>query len=331
MPSINAPDFVENFDVSEMTVGIIGFGYVGQAIEAFLSSECNTRVYDKYKNEDFHLDTLEDVVRESQLVFVCVPTPMKKNGECSTHIIESVLEDIKTVAKRIDRDTNEFVVAIKSTVWPGFTRYAGEKTGLRVIFSPEFLTEKNSIEDFAKTNRVLFGGAEEDTIVGAKIFERKLANRAVIATSDDSTALEMVKLFTNAFLMTKVLFANEMYQVCKALGVDYDEVKTLACLDTRIAYSHLDVPGHDGQLGAGGHCFPKDINNLRYVSKKLGTQERLFSAVLDRNNELRDHKDWLDMKGRAVVEDYEDDSDGSGRDVVHTRENGNVSSSKAEA
>lgn len=330
MLSINSPNFIENFDVSEMTVGIIGFGYVGRAIESFFSSECRTLVYDKEKKE-VDLDTLEDVVRESHLIFVCVPTPMNKDGSCYTGIVEGVLESIRTVAKTIDRDTNEFVVVIKSTVTPGFTKRQNGKGGLRVIFSPEFLTERNSIEDFEKTNRVLFGGDDEDTAVASKFFERKLAHRAFIVMCDDSTALEMVKLFTNAYLMTKVVFANEMYRVCSALGVNYDEVMNLACLDKRIAYSHLNVPGHDGQFGAGGHCFPKDINNLRNVANELGTDELLFTAVIQRNNELRGHKDWEDMRGRAVVDDYKADSDGHGRDDLQSGEDGDVPPRPAEA
>lgn len=307
--SINAPDFIENFDISEMTAGIVGFGYVGQAVESFLSSECKTRVYDKFKKKQFDLDTLEDVVRESQIIFVCVPTPMKKDGSCSTHIIESVLEDIKIVAQTVNRDVNEFVLVLKSTVWPGFTKEMNRKTGLRITFSPEFLTEANSIEDFENINRVLFGGADEDTIVPLKFFERKLANRAVLVSCDDSTALEMVKLFTNAFLTVKVMFGNEMFLVCKELGVDYNEVMTLACLDPRIAYSHLKVPGPDGNPGYAGHCFPKDINSLRSICKELGTGEKLFSATIERNDEIRpaDARDWERQKGRAVVEDYGDE------------------------
>ena len=307
--SINAPDFIENFDVSEMTAGIVGFGYVGQAVESFFSSECKTRVYDKFKQKQFDLDTLEDVVRESQIIFVCVPTPMKKDGSCSTHIIESVLEDIKIVAKNVNRDVSEFIIVLKSTVWPGFTKSMNKETGLRITFSPEFLTEANSIEDFENTNRVIFGGNDDDTIIPLKFFERKLMNRAVLASCDDATAIEMVKLFTNAYLTVKVMFANEMFLVCKELGVDYNEVMTLACLDPRIAYSHLKVPGPDGDFGYGGHCFPKDINSLRCVAKQLGVNERLFTATIERNNELRKRKDWLEQKGRAVVEDYEENSD----------------------
>lgn len=298
--SINSVDFFDNFDVSEMKVGVVGFGYVGQAVESFFSSECECFVYDKYKED---LNTLEEVVSTSHVIFVCVPTPMKNDGSCHTGIVEEVIKDIKTVAQALERDTNEFIVIVKSTVKPGFTKRIAEETGLRVMFSPEFLTEKNSIEDFENTNRVVLGGNINDAKVVAEFFKRKLANKGVPVLQTESTVAELVKLFTNAFLMTKVLFGNEMYKICEALNLSYEEVYTVACLDNRIAYSHFAVPGHDGQLGAGGHCFPKDINNLRHVAKELGTGEKLFTAVIERNEEVRDEKDWLDMKGRAVIDE----------------------------
>jgi len=317
--SINSPDFVENFDIVDMSVGVIGFGYVGQAIESFFTTECKSYVYDKFKED---LDTLEDVVNNCQVIFVCVPTPMEVDGSCHTGIVESVLQDIVMVAATHGRSLDEFIVVVKSTVRPGFTGAMKEEYGLRLLFSPEFLTEAASIDDFEKVNRIILGGDVEDARVVYKIFERKVEPRGVTVAQCDVNAAEMVKLFTNAFLMTKVLFANEMYQICEKLGIEYEEVMNLACLDTRIAYSHLNVPGPDGQLGAGGHCFPKDINGLRQVAKLAGTNEKLFTAVIERNNELREHKDWLDMKGRAVVEEY--DSDGSGRDDLHSDEDGHV-------
>jgi len=323
--SINAPDFVVNFDIKDVAVGLVGFGYVGQAIESFFSTECKSYVYDKFKDG---LDTLEDTVSNASVIFVCVPTPMNKDGSCYTGIVESAILDIQQAAARLARDINEFILVVKSTVTPGFTDKMKEKTGMRIIFSPEFLTEAASIEDFEKVNRVILGGDIEDARVVYKFFERKMEPRGVTIAQCPTKTAEMTKLFTNAFLMTKVLFANEMYQVCSGLEIDYEEVMNLACLDYRIAYSHLIVPGPEGERGEGGHCFPKDINSLRHVAKEAGVDEKMFSAVIQRNDELRVRKDWLEMKGRAVVEEYEDDSDGSGRDDLYSGEFGDVPSSE---
>ena len=111
----------------------------------------------------------------------------------------------------------------------------------------------------------------------------------------------MVKYVTNSFLATKVSFANEMYQICSGLEVDYDKVIEYACYDERLGKSHWSVPGPDGDFGFGGHCFPKDINALMDVAFKMGVDPSILMAVDKKNNKVRQNKDWLDMKGRAVI------------------------------
>jgi UDPglucose 6-dehydrogenase len=311
---INATDFVPKFDPAQATVGVIGYGYVGRAVEQFFRWKTDengnpaqlfdTKVFDKAKPE---MDTLADVVGKAEIIFVCVPTPMRKDGACHTGIVESVLKDILDEAARQDRSPNNFVVVVKSTVYPGFTDEMKKKYPLRLLFSPEFLTEKNSVQDFENTNRVLLGGDIEDGRVAFKFFEARLYEKLllnqVVIVGCESKEAEMAKLFTNGILMTKVLFCNEMYQLCQKMGIDYEEVRTLATLDFRIGVSHTYVPGHDGSLGAGGHCFPKDINNLRNVCRQQGVPEKLFTAVIDRNNEIREDKDWEKMKDRAVIDE----------------------------
>lgn len=303
MISINDNSFFDEFSVHNMTVGIVGFGYVGQAIDSFFSNKCKTLVYDKYKKEQYKLDDLEDVVAGSHVIFVAVPTPMNKDGSCNTDIVSSVFEDIKNAAIRTKRSLEEFVVVLKSTVEPGFTNQKRQETGLRLIFSPEFLTEKNSIDDFKNTNRVLFGGEEKDCMVVKEFFMKGLGERTVLGICDNSTSLEMVKLFANSFLATKVIFANEMYELCKKMDLDYEEIMLLACLDPRISRSHLSVPGHDGKQGFGGSCFPKDLNGTKFLANKYNTKEKMFTSVLDRNVEVRGEKDWEKLKGRAVIDD----------------------------
>lgn len=306
MIDINATDFVEKFDISKATVGIIGSGFVGQAVEAFFrDSPCKLVIYDKNKK----LDTLEDVVKKAELIFVCVPTPMRKDGSCYTGIVESVIKDVRDMAKKVERNLDSFVLVHKSTVSPGFTEEMHNKFfGMRILYSPEFLTEKNSIQDFKQSNRMIFGGEEEDARVASKFIEavnpERVANdKLLLLQCSNPTTAEMVKLYTNGILMTKVLFSNEIYQMCQKLGIDYEEVRLLAMLDRRIGPSHTAVPGHDGDLGAGGHCFPKDINNLRAACRELGVPEKLFTAVIERNDELRTKKDWLEMKDRAVTDE----------------------------
>ena len=99
----------------------------------------------------------------------------------------------------------------------------------------------------------------------------------------------------------KVSFANEMYQICEGLGVDYDKVIEYACYDDRLGKSHWAVPGPDGDFGYGGHCFPKDVKALIKVAIDNDLLPKMLIATDDKNKEIRKNKDWLDMKGRAVI------------------------------
>ena len=110
----------------------------------------------------------------------------------------------------------------------------------------------------------------------------------------------MIKYFTNSFLATKVSFANEIFQLCNKLDLDYDKVVEYAIQDVRIGNSHLNVPGHDGDFGFGGHCFPKDLSALVKLSEEFGTVNNVLKSVLKTNNNVRKNKDWEKMKGRAV-------------------------------
>lgn len=302
---INTLELFQTFDIGKATVGVVGHGYIGKAVDSFFNGKCRVLVYDKAKLD---LNTLADVVGQSELIFVAVPTPMRLDGSCHTGIVESVLSDIKSKATEISRNLEGFIVVIKSTVYPGFTEEMKEKFfPMRIMFSPEFLTEKNSIDDFKKTNRVIFGGDVRDAHVGCAFFhgvqpERVKRNELLLLQTEPLVA-EMVKLFANGILATKVMFSNEVYLMCESLGIPYDDVRSLACLDERIGSSHTTVPGHDGDLGYGGHCFPKDMQSLRYVAKELSIPERIFSAVIERNEELRKRKDWLEQVGRAVIDE----------------------------
>lgn len=300
---INSPEFMKTFVIKTGTVGVVGHGYVGQAVEAFFKDHCNVVVHDKAKPE---LSSLVDVVEKSELIFLCVPTPMKNDGSCHTGIIQEVLSSVNAIAKAVGRNLDSFVCVVKSTVPAGFTEEMQDKfLPMRILFSPEFLTEKSSIADFKKTNRIIFGGDQDDALIASKYFAQvqptRVDNDQLVLLQCDPTVAEMVKLFTNGILMTKIMFANEIYQMCEKLGVNFEEVRSIAVLDHRIGASHTTVPGHDGQLGAGGHCFPKDINNLRALCKELDVPEKMFTAVIERNNELRKEKDWEKMQGRAVI------------------------------
>jgi UDPglucose 6-dehydrogenase len=89
--------------------------------------------------------------------------------------------------------------------------------------------------------------------------------------------------------------------LCEKIGIDYDKVVEYAIYDARLGYSHWNVPGHDGDYGFGGHCFPKDLSALLHLTKELGTISNVLEATQKTNNEVRKDRDWEKMKGRAVL------------------------------
>jgi len=304
MLDINATDFLKSFNMKNATVGVVGHGFVGKAVDEFFKGKCNVLVHDKAKPE---LNSLKEVVSGAEVIFICVPTPMRKDGSCFTGFIEEVLTNVRNTARELNRNLDSFVTVVKSTVYPGFVEDMQNKLlPLRITFSPEFLTEANSVNDFKEVNRIIVGGDEDDALVVCKYFaeadpDRVEDGRRIILHADSTTA-EMVKLYANGILTAKVIFSNEVYLMCQKLGISFEDVRMMAVLDHRIGAGHTLVPGPDGQLGYGGHCFPKDVNNLRAFAKELGTGEKMFTAMIERNEEIREKKDWLEMKDRAVTD-----------------------------
>ncbi len=304
MIDINSPDFIKDFEIEKATVGLVGHGYIGKAVDHFFNRHCRVLVYDK---ADASLQTLSDVVREAEIIFIAVPTPMKNDGGVYTGIVEEVISNIREEALKQNRNLDSFVCIIKSTVYPGFTKEMQMKYfGMRIVFSPEFLTEKNSITDFLHTNRIIVGGEEEDALVVCKYFQsvqpKRVDENQLMLIACSPTVAETVKLYANGMLATKIMFSNEMYQLCQKIGIVYEEVRSLAVLDSRIGSHHTLVPGIDGDVGYGGHCFPKDLNALKRFFQEQGVPEKVITAVIERNDELRQKKDWLEMKGRAVID-----------------------------
>ncbi len=277
-----------------MKLGVVGQGYVGSAIKEGFSGFYDIETYDKY-DEDKSTCSLPHMVSECGVIFVCVPTPMNKNGSCNTEVVESVV-------KKIDELSNKkIIVVIKSTVPPGTTNRLNKKyKNISVIFNPEFLTEANFIEDFKSQKRIILGGTRKGTNKLRQIYGYVFPKSHIIKTG--SITAEMIKYLTNTFLSTKVSFANEMYLLCDKLGIDYDKVVEYATLDDRLGVTHWNVPGPDGDFGFGGHCFPKDLRALISICDEYDLDSDVLRSVMYTNDKVRKDRDWEKMKGRAVVE-----------------------------
>lgn len=275
-----------------MKIGVVGNGFVGHAM-TLLRPAVDVRVWDvdPEKREPRDLD-FDDFVRESHLLFVAVPTPMRKDGSCKTGIVESVVHDIKCS----DPDAH---IIIRSTVPPG----TSDK--LDVSFMPEFLTEKNWESDFKNCNHWVIGTTDKGVatcveVMLAEAYTAGLITNKEVKTTQPCTA-ELVKYVKNCFLATKVSFFNELYDLCSELCINYETLRELSCEDDRIGFGHTAVPGHDGFRGFGGTCFPKDMAALLYFMESQGLESFLVRAAVDRNNKLdRPDKDWSDDIGRSV-------------------------------
>tara|TARA_Y100000996_G_scaffold369341_1_gene316251 strand:+ start:83 stop:916 length:834 start_codon:yes stop_codon:yes gene_type:complete len=277
-----------------MKIGIVGQGYVGSAVKEVFSKHYETNTFDL--NGKCNCTDIEDLVDKSDIIFVCVPTPMKKDGSCDTSIVESVIDEIEDV------DISGKIVAIKSTIPPGTTNRLNQKCkNISVIFNPEFLTEANFIDDFKNQNRIIIGGERPSTTKLRQVYSLVFPNAKIVKTG--SITAEMVKYFTNTFLATKVSFANEMKMLCDELNIDYDKVVEYSTYDERLGKSHWAVPGPDGKLGFGGSCFPKDLNAILDVCRELGVPAKTLLGAWETNLKVRPEQDWKELRGRAVVDE----------------------------
>jgi|TARA_B100001093_G_C26856787_1_gene1027823 UDPglucose 6-dehydrogenase len=271
-------------------IGIVGLGYVGKAVFNGFSSE-NIFTYDIV--EECSEKSLEDLARKSEIIFVCLPTPMNKNGSCSTKIIDQLLIDIQSFNLR----TN---IVIKSTVPPGTCdNYQKKFKDLNIIFNPEFLTEANFYDDFINQKRIILGGKNSDSV--ERLYQKCFPKTEIVKLNYKEA--EMVKYFSNSFLALKVSYANEIYSLCKKLNIDYTRMISVAAKDDRIGNSHLKVPGPDGKRGFGGSCFPKDVAALLTIFKEHNINSFVLNSAWERNIKVdRSEQDWKTLKGRATVD-----------------------------
>ena len=292
-------------------IGVVGQGFVGGSLRSGFEEVTSLKVetFDIAKSSVSTCKTAKELFSKADIIFVCVPTPMKRSGKCDIRIVESVLDDIHRYSLANDKDK---IAVVKSTIPPGSTTAWNDKfarSKMSVVFNPEFLTEANAHKDFMNQNRIILGGPSSAVDYVAKIFDEFVEQQPtdfrckIVRTT--STTAEFVKYVTNCYLALKVSFSNEIYQMSNAMGVDYGELMNTVTMDGRISRKHTHVPGPDGCLGFGGHCFPKDLRALIYVADSLGVEPTMLKATWVKNESVRPShaRDWEGMKGRAVSDD----------------------------
>jgi len=264
-------------------IGIIGYGFVGKAIaNGFNTEKNNIKFYDKYVPSD----SLKDVVESSEFIFICLPTPSKPD-RIDLSIIDENLEEIAKLANGTDK-----IIILKSTIVPGTAKnYAEKYPKCNFCSNPEFLTEANSFDDFINTDRHIIGSDDENIRKRViDLYKNRFLDVPIFST--DLKTAEMVKYMSNCFLATKVIFANEIYDLCKKLGIDYDEVKKMVIADKRIGKTHLNVTE---ERGFGGKCFVKDLAAMIGCFKAHGIDSSVLETVWQKNLDIRKSRDWEEI------------------------------------
>ena len=272
--------------MSKTKVGVLGNGFVGEAISFAFSTVADMYVFDTDPTRC--LNNIESV-HNCDFVFVCVPTPMYEDGS----------QDLSYVESAFEKATDKPIYILKSTVLPGTTEELSKKySNFKIIFSPEFLTERTAKLDMLTQSRIILGGNLYLTEKAKNLFNERFKIKNIIQT--DSKTAELTKYMNNTFFATKVSIMNEFKLLSDKIGANWEDAVRGFVSDGRIGDSHLNVPGHDGKLGYGGTCFPKDINALLSFSKKHDIQLNTIKGGWKTNLKVRQGKDWEEKVGRSV-------------------------------
>lgn len=268
-----------------LKVGIIGYGFVGKAIEYGFSTP-NTEIY----KVDPNLGTTVRSMYEHftpDVVFVSVPTPMSDDGSIDSSIIKSVITELPSDA----------LVVVKSTVTPDVLDQLHSAHN-NLIFNPEFLTERRANADFIYAGFLLFGGELPLCEQVKAMYDQysKCAECPVVYVDLKTAAL--IKYTLNCYKATKVLFFNQIFNIFTQTGSEgswNDFVQALRN-DPLMGPTHMQVPGPDGRFGYGGACFPKDTTAFAKYAQDLGVPFTALEEVIRANQEIRNQYELNDRE-----------------------------------
>lgn len=239
----------------------------------------------KYKDNITATTSYTEAIKNSEITFICVGTPSKKDGGIDLSYIDQAAASI---AQEIKKKKDFHTIVVKSTIVPGTTqnhvlplleKNSGKKAGVDfgVGMNPEFLREGVAVDDFLHPDRVVNGFYDEKT---KKILKELYKDFSCPIVETNLTTAEMIKYASNCFLAAKISFINEIGNFCKKLGIDAYEVADGMGLDKRIERSFLN-----SGIGWGGSCFGKDTRALRAWAKKEKIPCKIIDSTINVNEE----------------------------------------------
>ena len=239
-------------------------------------------VQKNFKNKRLKFSTdVNDSVKKSDIVFICVGTPTKRNSS------EADLSQIYSVANEISKSINKFKIIITKSTVPVTTgdniekilSKKADKNKFSVVSNPEFLREGEAIRDFIYPDRVVVGSNDKRSMVILKNLYSPLISKGAKYISTNRRAAELIKYASNAFLATKITFINEIANLCEKTGIDVEDISIGIGLDKRIGSRFLRAgPAY------GGSCFPKDTKAIVSTAKKFNTNLSIIKSVINSNS-----------------------------------------------
>lgn len=255
-----------------MKLGIVGLGAVGSA-----NKEGFEYLGHEVAVHDIKLDTKINNVLDAEITFLCVPTPQANDGSCDTSIIESVIQELNLY-------NYKGIIAIRSTVVPGFTqRMIDTYKNLTICFVPEFLRERCAADDFIHNHKLLAIGTH-DIWVYRKLVKAHgdLPSHTEHLTPSEA---EVLKYYNNVYAALRVTFANVMYEICDKLDCDYTTIKNAYIKTGKATDMYLDV--NPGLRGYGGMCLPKDTQAIAALLEQLDLDFELIKSIHSDNSKLK--------------------------------------------
>ena len=265
-----------------INLGIVGHGFVGRAVDQGFTENVHKIIIDP-KYDDKGLEGLTDVSLAA--IFVCVPTPARRNGEVNDGIL---LEVIKEISSFSEENKRRPLVIVKSTAPPA-TFEELQRLYPPLIYNPEFLKERSAIEDFLNPPMHVFGGEARYVNLAENLYLEYSSCAACPIYKMDIKTASLLKYTLNCFLATKVIFFNQLRELHQACGAEstWEEFIKLVATDKRMGNTHMHVPGLDGEWGYAGSCFPKDMGAFVQYAASQRQDFQLLRKVMELNEKYR--------------------------------------------